>query len=81
MKLSDHLRKKFIDRDEHTFSAVCDYFDKMGVSTKSDAYDYLDRFNEEATTEDEIKILNEIEVEVKNYYSNQNEFWGKKKKK
>ena len=81
MKLSEHLREKFIDRNEHTFSAVCDYFDKREVSTKTDAYDNLDRFNEEATTEEEIKILKEIEVEVKNYYSNQNEFWGKKKKK
>nr|DAJ40879.1 MAG TPA: hypothetical protein [Caudoviricetes sp.] len=71
MKLSDHLRKKFIDRDEHTFSAVCDYFDKREVSTKTDAYDNLDRFNEEATTEDEIKILKEIENEIASYFKNE----------
>ena len=71
MKLSDHLRKKFIDRNGHTFSAVCDYFDKREVSTKSDAYDSLDRFNEEATTEEEINILKEIENEIASYFKNE----------
>lgn len=71
LKLSEHLRKNV--KKSHISSAICDYFDKKNYISENEASKCIKRFIDEATSDKEIKILENICDETIKFFAKQDD--------